>query len=69
MSKIEIRKWHVLDIYYKNEDREEAMKLVVEYTYNGWSLENEDDAGNKDYDGVFQLMKHDKIKSKRIDKT
>jgi hypothetical protein len=67
MSKIEIRRWDVLDIYYYEADEDSVRLLLSEYEQKGWSIEIEGDiAGNKDYELSAQLMKMHKIKSKKL---
>jgi hypothetical protein len=66
-GKVEIRRWDVLDIFYHEEDRDAAVKLMDEYISKGWTLETDGDiAGNDPYDESSQLMKLHRIRTVKL---
>jgi hypothetical protein len=65
MSKIEIRRWDVLDIYFNETDIEKVEVLVNDYLSKGWE-DPQWDEGGCGFDSCVQLQKHHKIKTKRI---
>lgn len=66
MAKIQIRKWHVLDLYFNEVNEKEVEELVKEYVKKGWRIEDLDYASVRGYDSSYQLMKWDIIKNKKI---
>ena len=52
---MEIRKWHVVDIFYNEEDKAEAAKAVKHYQRQGYSLEAQD--SGTPFDNCDQLIK------------
>ena len=52
---MEIRKWKVVDIYYKDGERNKALKLVKYYEGQGYDKAEEVEGVNE-YVGSFQLI-------------
>ena len=52
---MEVRKWHVVDVFYNEEDAGKAAKIVKKYQRQGYSLESQD--RGEPYDNCDQLMK------------
>ncbi len=65
MAKVEIRVYHVMDIYYNESDMESVEALIEEYKAKGWSDENYD-YGHREFDSCVQLTKYNKRKRKKL---
>ena len=52
---METRKWKVVDIYYKDGERDNAIKLAKYYEKQGYDNAEEQD-GFDECDGSFQLI-------------
>ena len=52
---MEVRKWHVVDIFYNDYEAEEAAKMVKHYQRRGYSLESQD--AGEPFDNCDQLIK------------
>lgn len=56
---MEVRNWHVKDIYFNECERDNAVSHVERMKKSGWRLESED-MGSDEYDYCFQMMKDGK---------
>ena len=65
-DKMQVSKWDVIDIYFKDSNEKEAMELVDSYISKGWIEQHYESACLEDYDSCIQLMYFHKRKIKKI---
>jgi hypothetical protein len=66
MSKVEIREWKTLDIYFKDEDYNAVQTVIKEYEERGYEFQQYDNASVGGYESVAQLISRTTSKTKKL---